>query len=292
MTATAGGKNAAATANGIAAGIINWHTGPCGRSSNVSQVDRPDGAPRVRREGRTAFPSRGRLVGHHGGVAIRVFLLDDHELVRRGIRDLLWSEDDMVVVGQAANAAEALELIPQTKPDVAVLDVRLGEGADESNGIEVCREIRSDHPEVACVMLTSFADDEALFASIMAGASGYVLKQISGRELTTAIRRVAAGESLLDPAVTARVLERLRHPEPEDDPLSDLTGQERKILALISEGLTNRQIAEQMFLAEKTVKNYVSHLLAKLGMARRSEAAAYAARLAERRRGAPGGGKP
>jgi two-component system, NarL family, response regulator DevR len=141
-------------------------------------------------------------------------------------------------------------------------------------------------------MLTSFADDEALFASIMAGASGYVLKQISGRELTTAIRRVAAGESLLDPAVTARVLERLRHPEPEDDPLSDLTGQERKILALISEGLTNRQIAEQMFLAEKTVKNYVSHLLAKLGMARRSEAAAYAARLAERRRGAPGGGKP
>jgi DNA-binding NarL/FixJ family response regulator len=223
---------------------------------------------------------------------IRIFLLDDHELVRRGIRDLLWSEDDLVVVGQAANAAEALELIPQTKPDVAVLDVRLGEGPDEPNGIEVCREIRSEHPEVACVMLTSFADDEALFASIMAGASGYVLKQISGRELTTAIRRVAAGESLLDPAVTARVLERLRHPEPADDPLSDLTGQERKILALISEGLTNRQIAEQMYLAEKTVKNYVSHLLAKLGMARRSEAAAYAARLAERRRGALGGGAP
>jgi DNA-binding NarL/FixJ family response regulator len=223
---------------------------------------------------------------------IRIFLLDDHELVRRGIRDLLWSEDDMVVVGQAANGAEALELIPQTKPDVAVLDVRLGEGPDEPNGIEVCREIRSEHPEVACVMLTSFADDEALFASIMAGASGYVLKQISGRELTTAIRRVAAGESLLDPAVTARVLERLRHPEPEDDPLSDLTGQERKILALISEGLTNRQIAQQMYLAEKTVKNYVSHLLAKLGMARRSEAAAYAARLAERQRGALGGETP
>ena len=231
------------------------------------------------------------LIGHHG-VVIRIFLLDDHELVRRGIRDLLWSEDDMVVVGQAANAAEALELIPQTKPDVAVLDVRLGQGPDEANGIEVCREIRSEHPEVACVMLTSFADDEALFASIMAGASGYVLKQISGRELTTAIRRVAAGESLLDPAVTARVLERLRHPEPEDDPLSDLTGQERKILALISEGLTNRQIAQQMYLAEKTVKNYVSHLLAKLGMARRSEAAAYAARLAERRRGTLGGDAP
>ena len=224
-------------------------------------------------------------IGHHGGVAIRIFLLDDHELVRRGIRDLLWSEADMTVVGQASNAAEALELIPQTKPDVAVLDVRLGEGRDEPNGIEVCRDIRSEHPEVACVMLTSFADDEALFASIMAGASGYVLKQINGAELVKAIRRVAAGESLLDPAVTARVLERLRHPQPEDDPLSDLTGQERKILALISEGMTNRQIAEQMYLAEKTVKNYVSHLLAKLGMSRRSEAAAYAARLSERRRG-------
>jgi DNA-binding NarL/FixJ family response regulator len=221
-------------------------------------------------------------------VTIRIFLLDDHELVRRGIRDLLWSEPDMTVVGQASNAAEALELIPQTKPDVAVLDVRLGEGRDEPNGIEVCREIRSQHSEVACVMLTSFADDEALFASIMAGASGYVLKQISGSELVNAIRRVAAGESLLDPAVTARVLERLRNPIPEDDPLSDLTGQERKILGLISEGLTNRQIAEQMYLAEKTVKNYVSHLLAKLGMSRRSEAAAYAARLAERRRGGTG----
>jgi DNA-binding NarL/FixJ family response regulator len=221
-------------------------------------------------------------------VPIRIFLLDDHELVRRGIRDLLWTEEDMTVVGQAANAAEALELIPQTKPDVAVLDVRLGEGRDEPNGIEVCREIRSQHPEIACVMLTSFADDEALFASIMAGASGYVLKQISGGELTAAIRRVAAGESLLDPAVTARVLERLRHPTPEDDPLSDLTAQERKILDLISQGLTNRQIAQQMYLAEKTVKNYVSHLLAKLGMARRSEAAAYAARLSERRRSGQG----
>jgi DNA-binding NarL/FixJ family response regulator len=224
----------------------------------------------------------------YGEVAIRIFLLDDHELVRRGIRDLLWSEEDMIVVGQASNAAEALELIPQTKPDVAVLDVRLGEGRDEQNGIEVCRDIRSEHPEVACVMLTSFADDEALFASIMAGASGYVLKQISGAELVKAIRRVAAGESLLDPAVTARVLERLRNPKPEDDPLSDLSGQERKILGFISEGLTNRQIAEQMYLAEKTVKNYVSHLLAKLGMSRRSEAAAYAARLSERRRGSTG----
>jgi two-component system response regulator DevR len=227
-------------------------------------------------------------MGHYGRVAIRIFLLDDHELVRRGIRDLLWSEEDMTEVGQASNGAEALEFIPQTKPDVAVLDVRLGEGPDEPNGIEVCRDIRSQHPEVACVMLTSFADDQALFTSIMAGASGYVLKQISGGELVKAIRRVAAGESLLDPVVTARVLERLRSPQPEDDPLSDLTGQERRILALISEGMTNRQIAEQMYLAEKTVKNYVSHLLAKLGMSRRSEAAAYAARLAERPRGSAG----
>ena len=215
---------------------------------------------------------------------VRVFLLDDHELVRRGIRDLLWAEDDLTVVGEASTAEEALEKIPQTKPDVAVLDVRLGEG-DGTSGIEVCRDIRSGHPEVACVMLTSFADDEALFASIMAGAAGYVLKQIRGTELVNAIRRVAAGESLLDPAVTARVLERLRAPQAEVDPLAGLSPQERRILDLIAEGRTNRQIGEAMFLAEKTVKNYVSNLLAKLGMERRTEAAAYAARLAERRRG-------
>ena len=220
-------------------------------------------------------------------MAIRVFLLDDHELVRRGVRDLLWAEEDLSVVGEASTAAEALERIPQTEPDVAVLDVRLGEG-EGTNGIEVCREIRSAHPEVNCVMLTSYADDEALFASIMAGAAGYVLKQIHGSDLVHAIRRVAAGESLLDPAVTARVLERLRSPQPEDDPLAGLTPQERRILDLISEGKTNRQIGEEMFLAEKTVKNYVSHLLAKLGMERRSEAAAYAARLAERKRGQSG----
>ncbi|MDQ4133390.1 MAG: response regulator transcription factor [Actinomycetota bacterium] len=215
-------------------------------------------------------------------MTVRVFLLDDHEVVRRGIRDLLWAEDDIKVVGEAATAAEALERIPESKPDVAVLDVRLS-GSDES-GIEVCRDIRSQHPEIACIMLTSFADDEALFASIMAGASGYVLKQIQGAELTSAIRRVAAGESLLDPSVTARVLERLRAPEPEPDPLGELTAQERRILELIAEGKTNRQIGEEMYLAEKTVKNYVSNVLAKLGMHRRSEAAAYAARLAERRR--------
>jgi DNA-binding NarL/FixJ family response regulator len=217
-------------------------------------------------------------------MTIRVFLLDDHELVRRGVRDLLWAEEGISVVGEAATAAEALERIPATQPNVAVLDVRLGDEAADRGGIEVCREIRSAHPDVACVMLTSFADDEALFASIMAGAAGYVLKQIRGSDLVDAVRRVARGESLLDPAVTARVLERLRNPQPEVDPLADLSPQERKILDHIAEGMTNRQIGEAMFLAEKTVKNYVSNLLTKLGMARRSEAAAYAARLEERRR--------
>jgi two-component system response regulator DevR len=210
---------------------------------------------------------------------VRIFLLDDHELVRRGVRELLRVEDDLLVVGEASTAAEALDRIPSTRPDVAVLDVRLGTSPESVSGIEVCREIRASHPEVACVMLTSFADDEALFSSIMAGAAGFLLKQIRGNDLVAAIRRVAAGESLLDPAVTARVLERLRHPQREPDPLAGLTGQERKILHHISEGMTNRQIAAAMYLAEKTVKNYVSTLLAKLGMARRSEAAAYAARI-------------
>ncbi|MDA8047747.1 MAG: response regulator transcription factor [Actinomycetota bacterium] len=211
----------------------------------------------------------------------RVFLLDDHELVRRGVRDMLSSEDDLEVVGEAATAAEALARIPAARPDVALLDVRLGDDPRGASGIEVCRDIRSAHPEVACLMLTSFADDEALFASIMAGAAGYLLKQVRGNDLVGAIRRLGAGESLLDPAVTARVLDRLRHP-PATDPLAELTPQERRILQLISDGKTNRQIAGEMYLAEKTVKNYVSRLLSKLGMARRSEAAAYAARLSER----------
>jgi DNA-binding NarL/FixJ family response regulator len=227
-------------------------------------------------------PSFHRCVGKNAPVPTRVFLVDDHELVRRGVRDLLWTEEDMQVVGEASNAEEALERIPQTSPDVAVLDVRLGEGGATS-GIEVCRDIKSAHPEVACLMLTSFADDEALFASIMAGAAGYVLKQIHGSDLIDAIRRVAAGESLLDSKVTARVLERLRTPS-EPDPLEALSPQERRILELIGEGRTNRQIGEAMYLAEKTVKNYVSSLLAKLGMQRRTEAAAYAARLEERKR--------
>ncbi len=209
----------------------------------------------------------------------RVFLLDDHEIVRRGLRELLEAEEDLVVAGEAGTAEEALTRIPATSPNVAVLDVRLPDG----DGVEVCREIRSRHPEVHCLMLTSFADDEALFSAILAGASGYVLKQVRGTDLVDAIRRVAHGQSLLDPSVTARVLERLRTPQAPDE-MASLTEQERRILELIAEGLTNRQIGERMFLAEKTVKNYVSNVLMKLGMNRRSEAAAYAARLAERHR--------
>jgi two-component system response regulator DevR len=212
-----------------------------------------------------------------GSMTIRIFLLDDHEIVRRGLRELLEGEEDLEVVGEAGTAEEALGRIPATRPDVAVLDVQLPDG----NGVEVCREIRSSHPEINCVMLTSFADDEALFNAIMAGAAGYVLKQVKGNDLIDGIRRVARGESLLDPAMTSRVLERLRA-TPEPDELADLTPQERKILDHIAEGLTNRQIGERMFLAEKTVKNYVSNVLAKLGMSRRSEAAAFAARLDER----------
>ena len=208
----------------------------------------------------------------------RVFLLDDHEIVRRGLRELLEAEDDLEVVGEAGTAEEAYGRIPATAPDVAVLDVRLPDG----DGIEVCREIRSKHPEIACIMLTSFAEDDAVYAAIMAGAAGYVLKQVRGTDLVEGIRKVAAGQSLLDPSVTTRILERLRHKD-DDDELAALTGQERKILDLIAEGLTNRMIGEQMFLAEKTVKNYVSNLFTKLGMSRRTEAAAYAARLSERR---------
>jgi DNA-binding NarL/FixJ family response regulator len=218
------------------------------------------------------------LQGRMTLVTTRVFLLDDHEVVRRGLRELLESEDDLEIVGEAGTAEEAYGRIPATSPNVAVLDVRLPDG----DGIEVCREIRDKHPEIACIMLTSFSDDEAVYAAIMAGAAGYVLKQVRGIELVEGIRRVAAGESLLDPAVTTRVLDRLRSRD-QGDELAKLTDQERKILELITEGLTNRQIGERMFLAEKTVKNYVSNLLAKLGMRRRTEAAAYAARLAARK---------
>lgn len=207
-------------------------------------------------------------------MTIRVFLLDDHELVRRGLADLLNLEEDLEVVGEAANRAEAMIRLAASRPDVAVLDVRLPDGT----GVEVCRDISSELPDLKCLMLTSYADDEALFDAIMAGASGYVLKDIRGHDLVEAIRAVAAGRSLLDPAATARVLERLRAREDEPKIEDALTDQERKILDLIGEGLTNRQIGERMFLAEKTVKNYVSSLLAKLGMERRTQAAAYVAR--------------
>lgn len=205
---------------------------------------------------------------------VRAFLMDDHEVVRQGVRALLESSGEIVVAGEAATAGEALARIPAVRPDVAVLDVRVPDG----NGIEVCREVRSSLG-IPCLILTSYSDDEALFEAIMAGASGYVLKQVRGNELVSAVRRVAAGESLLDPLITAKVLDRLRHPRAEDARLAALTGQERRILHLIADGLTNRQIAGEMFLAEKTVKNYVSNLLAKLGMERRTEAAVFAARL-------------
>jgi DNA-binding NarL/FixJ family response regulator len=207
-----------------------------------------------------------------------VFILDDHEIVRAGIKSLFETEDDFVVVGEAATAAEALDRIRPTRPHVAILDVRVPDGS----GIEVCREIRSTAPEVACLMLTSYADDEALLAAIMAGASGYVLKQVGGTSLVEDVRRVAAGESLLDPTLTERVLERIRSQPDEDPLLASLTAQEHRILDLVAEGQTNRQIAASMFLAEKTVKNYVSNLLSKLGMERRTQAATYATRVAER----------
>ena len=211
----------------------------------------------------------------HDATTIRVFLMDDHEVVRRGVAALLSAEDDIEIVGEAGPAAEALARIPAARPDVAVLDVRLPDG----DGVSVCREIRSAMPEVACLMLTSFDDETALFDAVMAGAAGYVLKQIHGSDLVGAVRTVASGQSLLDPRSTARMLERLRERQERKDPLQALTGQERQILELIGEGLTNRQIGERMFLAEKTVKNYVSNLFAKLGMHRRTQAAAYAAQL-------------
>ena len=204
----------------------------------------------------------------------RVFLLDDHEIVRRGLKDLLEHEDDITVVGEAGSAAEALARIPASGPDVAVLDARLPDGS----GIDVCRSIRSSDPSIAVIILTSYDDDDALFAAIMAGAAGYVLKQVRGHDLVEAVRRVATGQSLLDPVVTQRVLTRIREGDPQAGPLDGLTAQETRLLELIGEGLTNRQIAAEMFLAEKTVKNYVSQLLAKLGLQRRTQAAVLAAR--------------
>ena len=207
--------------------------------------------------------------------AIRVFLLDDHEIVRRGVRDLLEAESDIEVVGEASSAEQALRRVPALNPDVAVLDVRLPDG----NGVTVCRDLRSQIPGLKCLMLTSFADDEAMLNAILAGASGYVLKQIRGTDLVEAVRTVAAGGSLLDARTTSNVLERAQHKSTSSDPLTRLTEREKEILALIGEGLTNRQIGERLFLAEKTVKNYVSGLLAKLGMERRTQVAVLATEM-------------
>ena len=206
---------------------------------------------------------------------IRVFLLDDHEVVRRGVADVLGSDPCIQVVGEAKNAAEALARVPALRPDVAVLDVRLPDG----DGVSVCRELRSRLPDLKVLMLTSYSDDEALFEAILAGASGYLLKQILGQDLVSGVRTVAAGGSLLDPTATTAVLERMRRAAEPTGPLATLSDQERTVLELIGEGLTNRQIGERMFLAEKTVKNYVSHLLAKLGLERRTQAAVLATEL-------------
>ncbi|MEN3584288.1 response regulator transcription factor [Streptomyces sp. WMMC905] len=213
---------------------------------------------------------------------IRVFLLDDHAVVRRGVHDLLDDEPDLTVVGEAATVEQALARVPALRPDVAVLDVRLPDG----DGVTVCRELRSRLPDLACLMLTSFDDEEALLDSIMAGASGYVLKQIEGSDLVSAVRSVARGQSLLDPSATAKLMARLRggEPEAEPDPLPGLTQREREILALIGEGLTNRQIGRRLYLAEKTVKNHISRLLAKLGVERRIQAAVIATQAQDRAR--------
>ncbi len=212
------------------------------------------------------------------GSLIRVFMLDDHEVVRAGLAQMIDVESDMVVVGSTGTASGALAAVAGASPDVAVLDVRLADGS----GIDVCRDIRSKHPEVACLILTSFSDDRAIIEASLAGAAGFVLKQVRGNELVHAIRKVAGGANLLDAATVRLAHQRLR--QAEGGVLEQLTEQERKIFDLIGEGYSNRQIGERMYLAEKTIKNYVSNILAKLGMDRRTEAAAFAARLEERER--------
>ncbi len=251
----------------------------------------PDGRRACRRRaglrsrGRPAH--RGRPTVTRGTEVVRIFLVDDHEVVRRGLVQLLESEGDLTVVGEAATVAEALERVPGSGADVAVLDVRLPDG----NGVELCRELRSACPALHCLMLTSFADDDALLAAVVAGASGYVLKQVRGIDLVDSVRKVAVGARLFDPADVARVTDRAAGAtdgpvstgaRDKDDRIDRLTPQERRILDLMADGLTNRQIGEQLYLAEKTVKNYVSNLLAKMGFARRTEAAVYATRFVDR----------
>jgi two-component system, NarL family, response regulator DevR len=212
-------------------------------------------------------------------VSIRIFLVDDHEIVRRGVADLFEDEPDLEIVGEAATVSDALRRIPTHEVDVAVLDVRMPDG----NGVELCRDLRSQLPELRCLILTSYSDDEALLNAIMAGASGFVLKQVVGNDLISAVRKVGAGESLLDAKTTEALMKRIRQGE-TDGPLAGLTDQERAVFDLVGEGLTNRQIAARLFLAEKTVKNYVSHILAKLGMQRRTQAAVLAAELKSSRK--------
>ena len=253
------------------AGAVPLDLSPCASGGVASRIAGP-----TSRAQRTNVPVPWpRFAVHMVVPAISVFLLDDHEVVRRGLRELLESAGDIVVVGESGSAVEATSRIPALRPDVAILDGRLPDGS----GVDVCRDIRSVDPAIRALILTSYDDDEALFAAILAGASGYVLKQITGHDLLDTVRRVAAGQSMIDPALTARVLDRVRNGVPEADELADLTAREREILELIAEGLTNRQIGERLFLAEKTVKNYVSSLLAKLGLERRTQAAVLATRL-------------
>jgi len=216
------------------------------------------------------------VTDHATAPPLRVLLVDDHEVVRDGLKALLQATEDIVVTGEAGTVRQAIDEADRTRPDVVVMDVRLTDGS----GIEATREIRAKHPQTNVVMLTTFADDEALFASIMAGASGYVLKQVGGNDLVRAIRTVGKGESLLDPAVTSAVLDRLRKGKHllRDEKLSRLSPQEERILALVADGKTNKEIGDELHLAEKTVKNYVSSILSKLEVARRAEAAAYLAR--------------
>lgn len=206
-----------------------------------------------------------------GSAQIEVYLLDDHEVVRRGVRDLLEAEDDIVVVGEASTAEEAVLQIPRLRPDIAIVDNRLPDGS----GIDVCREVRSQDPGLAVLFLTSFDDDDAIFAAILAGAAGYLLKQVRAAALVAGVRQVAAGQSLLDPSVTARVLNRIREGKQEDARLASLNAQERKILLLIAEGLTNRQIAQRLVISERTAQNHVQHILTKLGFATRGQVAAW-----------------
>ena len=226
-------------------------------------------------EGQVSGPVSSKTSGSRLRKPIGVFLLEDHEVVRRGVRVLLEAEPDIEVIGEAGTASSALAQIPALRPGVAMLDVRLPDG----DGVSVCREIRSRAPEVACLMLTAFSDDEALLGSIMAGAAGYVLKQIRGSDLVGAVRIVASGQSLVDPRAASRAMARLRDETDRRHPLGGLTARERNVLELIGDGLTNRQIGERMSVAEKTVKNCVSTLFVKLGMQQRTQAAAYAARV-------------